>query len=104
MGFLLVSLIMRQRTPFALTCRYCAYHASLPLGRFAGESTDIFAARAERDGAWRRSVAAEFLVSFAEVQHLGALSRALGILFGPEDTENKRQTFGWRVGVGSSSD
>ena len=56
-------------------------------GHFAGESTDTFAARAERDGAWRRSVAAEFPASFAEVQHLGALRLTLGILFGPEDTE-----------------
>jgi len=56
-------------------------------GRFAGESTDIFAVRAERDGAWRQSVAAEFPASFAEVQHLGALSLTLGVLFGPEDTE-----------------
>ena len=87
MGCLLASLIMRQRTPFALTRRYCAYHASLPWGRFAGESTDIFATRAERDGAWRRSVAAEFPASFAEVQNLGALSLTLGIFFGPEDTE-----------------
>jgi len=57
------------------------------LGRFTGESTDIFAARAERDGAWRRSMAAEFPASFAEVQHLGALSLELGVLFGPENTE-----------------
>src|SRR6266436_5001289 len=86
MGCLLASLIMRQR----------ALRAHLPvlgvprvpaLGRFAGESTDIFAARAERHGAWRRSVKAEFPASFAEVQHLGALSLTLGILFGPEDTE-----------------
>src|SRR4029077_1379599 len=55
--------------------------------RFAGESTDTFAARIERDGAWRWSVEAEFLASFAEVQLLGALSLTLGILFGPEDTE-----------------
>ena len=67
------------------------------LGRFAGESTDIFAARAERDGAWRRSVKAEFLASFVEVQHLGALSLTLGILFGPKDT-------GRLVGVGLSGD
>src|SRR6266436_1226531 len=87
MGCLLAPLTMRQRTPFALTCRYCAYHVSLPWGALPGESTDIFAARAERDGAWRRSVKAEFPASFAEVQHLGALSLTLGILLGPEDTE-----------------
>ena len=50
------------------------------LGRFAGKSTDILAARAERDGTWRRSMAAEFSASFAEVQCLGALSFKLGIL------------------------
>jgi len=59
----------------------------LAFRRFAGESTDTFAARAERDGAWRRSVEAEFLASFAEVQRLGALGLTLGILFGPDDTE-----------------
>src|SRR5712664_3225347 len=69
------------------------------LGRFAGKSTDIFAARAERNGAWRRSVAAEFPASFAEVQHLSALSLTLGILFGPEDTEISVRHFGWLVGV-----
>ena len=55
--------------------------------RFAGESTDTVTARIERDGAWRWSVEAEFLASFAEVQLLGALGLALGILFGPDDTE-----------------
>src|SRR5260370_12128664 len=57
------------------------------LGRFAGESTDIFAARAERDGAWRRCVPAEFPASFAEVPHLGASTLTLGLLFGAQDTE-----------------
>ena len=54
---------------------------------FTGESTDIFAARTERDGAGRRVVEAELLASFAEVQLPGALSTTLGVLFSPEDTE-----------------
>jgi hypothetical protein len=57
------------------------------IARFAGQSTDVFAARAERDGAWRRGVEAEFPPSFAEVQLLGALSPTLGVLFRPENTE-----------------
>ena len=48
--------------------------------RFAGESTDISAARTERDGVWRWCIEAEFPASFAEAQYLAALSLTLGIL------------------------
>ena len=57
------------------------------VGRFAGESTDIFTARTECDSAGRQSMEAEFLASFAEVQFRDALSLTIGILLSPEDAE-----------------
>src|SRR5262245_18400203 len=56
-------------------------------GRLARKGTDIFAVRPERDGSRRWSVEAEFPASFAEVHLRYALSLALRIPFGPENTE-----------------
>ena len=87
MGCLLEALLMRQRAPFALTCRYWAYHVSMPSRVLPGKAADIFAARTERDGARRRIVEAELFSGFAEVQFRKGLSFTLGVLFAPEDAE-----------------
>jgi len=60
----------------------------LAFRRLAGERSDVFAARAKRDGGRRRgNVEAEFPSRFAKVQVWDTLGLALGILFRPHITE-----------------
>jgi hypothetical protein len=86
MGCLLESLIMRQRAPFALTCRYWAYHVLLPSGVLPGKAR-ISSPPEKSVTARRRIVEAELFSGFAEVQFRKGSSFTLGIFFGPEDPE-----------------